>query len=80
MMLKSSLIELIQLFNVVIWLFALAMAYPYLPGSHSDAFKGVSVLAGLMLGALGLLLSSISPGNRSRGGASVGRSCQRPSR
>ena len=35
--------------NFVIWLFALAMAYPFLPGSNSDAFKGVSVLAGLML-------------------------------
>lgn len=34
---------------VVIWLFALAMAYPYLPGANSDAFKGVSVLAGVML-------------------------------
>ncbi|MCQ9375517.1 mechanosensitive ion channel family protein [Methyloversatilis sp. XJ19-13] len=38
-----------RLGNLVIWLFALAMAYPYLPGSHSEAFKGVSVLAGLML-------------------------------
>jgi small-conductance mechanosensitive channel len=34
---------------VVIWLFALAMAYPYLPGSSSESFKGVTVLAGLML-------------------------------
>ncbi len=33
----------------VIWLFALAFAYPFLPGANSDAFKGVSVLAGLML-------------------------------
>jgi small-conductance mechanosensitive channel len=35
--------------NFIIWLFALALAYPFLPGSNSDAFKGVSVLAGLML-------------------------------
>ena len=35
--------------NLIIWLFALALAYPFLPGSDSDAFKGVSVLAGLML-------------------------------
>lgn len=35
--------------NLVLWLFALVMAYPYLPGSNSEAFKGVSVLAGLML-------------------------------
>jgi len=32
-----------------IWLFALAMAYPYLPGSDTEAFKGLSVLIGLML-------------------------------
>jgi len=35
--------------KVVLWLFALAMAYPYLPGSDTEAFKGLSVLAGLML-------------------------------
>jgi len=46
-----------QLVTGVIWLFALAMAYPYLPGSSSEAFKGVSVLVGLMLslGASGLV-------------------------
>jgi small-conductance mechanosensitive channel len=54
-----------RLVNVVIWLFALAMAYPYLPGSHSDAFKGVSVLAGLMLslgasGVVGQVMSGFS--------------------
>ncbi|MBX3610491.1 MAG: mechanosensitive ion channel [Hydrogenophaga sp.] len=38
-----------RLTTVAIWLFALAMAYPYLPGAHSEAFKGVTVLAGLML-------------------------------
>ena len=32
-----------------VWLFALAMAYPYLPGSDTEAFKGLSVLLGLML-------------------------------
>ncbi|WP_426319265.1 mechanosensitive ion channel family protein [Pseudoduganella sp. R-43] len=55
-----------RLGKVVIWLFALAMAYPYLPGSHTAAFQGVTVLAGLMLsigassivgqGAAGLIL------------------------
>ncbi|MBP6097740.1 MAG: mechanosensitive ion channel [Methyloversatilis sp.] len=54
-----------RLGNLVIWLFALAMAYPYLPGSHSEAFKGVSVLAGLMLslgasGIVGQVLSGFS--------------------
>lgn len=52
--------------SVVIWLFALAMAYPYLPGSHTAAFQGLSVLVGLMVsigassvvgqGASGLIL------------------------
>ena len=38
-----------RIVTAVVWLFALAMAYPYLPGSDSEAFKGVSVLAGLMI-------------------------------
>lgn len=33
----------------VIWLFALAIAYPHIPGSDSAAFQGISVIAGLML-------------------------------
>lgn len=46
-----------KLVVVVIWLFALAMAYPYLPGAHTDAFKGLSVIVGLMvsLGASGIV-------------------------
>lgn len=45
------------LINLGIWLFALAMAYPYLPGSQTEAFKGLSVLLGLMvsIGASGLV-------------------------
>lgn len=51
--------------NVLIWLFALAMAYPFLPGASSEAFKGVSVLAGLMLslgasGVVGQVVSGLS--------------------
>jgi len=46
-----------RLATVIVWLFALAMAYPYLPGASSEAFKGLSVLVGLMLslGASGLV-------------------------
>jgi small-conductance mechanosensitive channel len=46
-----------RLVTAVLWLFALAMAYPYLPGSSSEAFKGVSVLVGVMvsLGASGIV-------------------------
>jgi small-conductance mechanosensitive channel len=55
-----------RLVVILVWIFAFVMAYPYLPGSDSDAFKGVSVLVGLMIslgassivaqGASGLIL------------------------
>ena len=38
-----------RIFYVLVWVFALALAYPHLPGAQTDAFKGVSVLAGLMI-------------------------------
>jgi len=38
-----------RIFALVVGLFALAMAYPYLPGAESDAFKGLSVLFGVMV-------------------------------
>jgi small-conductance mechanosensitive channel len=38
-----------RIFAFVAWVFALAMAYPYLPGASTEAFKGVSVLIGLMV-------------------------------
>jgi small-conductance mechanosensitive channel len=38
-----------RIFAFVVWVFALAMAYPYLPGAQTDAFKGLSVLVGLMV-------------------------------
>jgi small-conductance mechanosensitive channel len=40
-----------------VWVFALVMAYPYIPGSGSEAFKGLSVLLGLMvsIGASGIV-------------------------
>jgi small-conductance mechanosensitive channel len=34
---------------MAVWAFAVVMAYPYLPGASSEAFKGVSVLIGLMV-------------------------------
>jgi len=37
------------LVHIAVWLFSLAMAYPYLPGAQTDAFKGISVVIGLML-------------------------------
>lgn len=46
-----------RLIAVLVWIFALIVAYPYIPGSGTDAFKGVSVFVGLMvsLGSAGLI-------------------------
>jgi len=49
---------------VLIWIFALVVAYPYIPGSQTDAFKGISVFIGLMLslgsaGIVGQILGGI---------------------
>jgi len=51
-----------RLATVVIWLFALVAAYPYIPGSGSEAFKGVGVFVGLMLslGASGIVNQAVS--------------------
>jgi len=38
-----------RIFNMLVWAFAVVMAYPYLPGASSEAFKGISVLIGLMV-------------------------------
>ncbi|MBL0140857.1 MAG: mechanosensitive ion channel [Betaproteobacteria bacterium] len=68
-----------------LWIFALSMAYPYLPGAQSDAFKGLSVLVGVMIslgstsiigqGANGLILMytrTIRPGEYVRIGEHEG--------
>jgi small-conductance mechanosensitive channel len=46
-----------RLVTGLLWLFAIVVAYPYMPGSQTDAFKGVSVFLGLMitLGSSGLV-------------------------
>ena len=51
-----------RLLMVLVWGLAIAAAYPYLPGSGSDAFKGLSVLFGLMLtlGSTGLVTQLMS--------------------
>jgi small-conductance mechanosensitive channel len=38
-----------RVMSLLLWAFALVMAYPYLPGANTDAFKGISVLLGLMV-------------------------------
>jgi small-conductance mechanosensitive channel len=51
-----------RLASVAIWLFAFVAAYPYIPGSNSEAFKGVGVFVGLMLslGASGIVNQAVS--------------------
>ncbi|EDC8547431.1 mechanosensitive ion channel family protein [Enterobacter sp. 22452] len=51
-----------KLISVVVWLFALSAAYPFLPGANSLAFKGVSVFFGLMLtlGSAGVMNHAMS--------------------
>ena len=46
----------------LLWLFALVVAYPYLPGSDSSVFKGISVFIGviLSLGSTGLVNQAMS--------------------
>ncbi|HSA90841.1 MAG TPA: mechanosensitive ion channel domain-containing protein [Burkholderiales bacterium] len=34
---------------LVVWVTAIALAYPHLPGAQTEAFKGLSVLVGLMI-------------------------------
>jgi small-conductance mechanosensitive channel len=38
-----------RLVTIVLWLLAAAIAYPYIPGSDSDAFKGISIFVGLLV-------------------------------
>ncbi|PYR45148.1 MAG: hypothetical protein DMF89_25890 [Acidobacteria bacterium] len=46
-----------RLVTALLWLFAIIVAYPYMPGSQTEAFKGVSVFLGLMVtfGSSGLV-------------------------
>jgi small-conductance mechanosensitive channel len=46
-----------RLVGVLLWIFAVTAAYPHIPGSNTDAFKGISVFVGLVvsLGATGLV-------------------------
>jgi small-conductance mechanosensitive channel len=46
---RETLQPTTRLTSLAIWLFAFAMAYPYLPGADTEAFKGLSVLIGLMI-------------------------------
>jgi small-conductance mechanosensitive channel len=51
-----------RIVSAVVWMFALASAYPLLPGAGSESFKGVSVLAGILVtfGSAGLVGQAMS--------------------
>jgi small-conductance mechanosensitive channel len=51
-----------RIVTALIWMFALVIAYPNLPGSDSAAFKGVSVFAGLLVtfGSAGIVGQAMS--------------------
>jgi small-conductance mechanosensitive channel len=46
-----------RIFAAIVWIFAVVVAYPYIPGSQTDAFKGISVFIGLVvsLGSTGII-------------------------
>jgi small-conductance mechanosensitive channel len=46
-----------RIFAAIAWIFAVVVAYPYIPGSQTDAFKGISVFVGLVvsLGSTGII-------------------------
>jgi len=46
-----------RIFAFVAWVFAVVVAYPYIPGSSTEAFKGISVFFGLVvsLGSSGII-------------------------
>jgi small-conductance mechanosensitive channel len=46
---KDWAIPTYRIIRVLIIIFSIVIAYPYIPGSDSDAFKGISVLLGLMI-------------------------------
>ena len=46
-----------RIFTFVLWIFAVVVAFPYIPGSSTDAFRGISVFFGLVvsLGSTGII-------------------------
>jgi small-conductance mechanosensitive channel len=48
--------------TAMLWAFALVVSYEYLPGAESDAFRGISVFAGLVisLGSTGVMNQAMS--------------------
>jgi small-conductance mechanosensitive channel len=54
---EDTVVPTRNIFQILVWAIAIALAFPYLPGAETEAFKGVSVLFGLMvsIGASGIV-------------------------
>jgi small-conductance mechanosensitive channel len=46
---KDWAIPTYRIVRILIIIFSIVIAYPYIPGSESEAFKGISVMLGLMI-------------------------------
>jgi small-conductance mechanosensitive channel len=59
---KDWAIPTYRIIRILIIIFSIVIAYPYIPGSDSEAFKGISVLLGLMisLGSSSVIGNSIA--------------------
>lgn len=46
-----------RIFSAILWIFAIIVAYPHIPGSRTETFKGLSVFFGLVisLGSTGII-------------------------
>jgi small-conductance mechanosensitive channel len=55
--LRETALPTRRMLQGLVWIFALVLAFPYLPGSDSAAFKGVSVMLGVIisLGSAGIV-------------------------
>ena len=59
---KDTLVPSSRLLSVFIWIIAIGLIYPFIPGSGTDAFKSLSVLIGVMvsLGSTNIIAQAFS--------------------
>ena len=59
---KETISATHRIVSVLVWGFGIAVAYPFIPMSNSDAFKGLSVMFGFMLtlGSAGIVTQLMS--------------------
>lgn len=59
---KDTIVPTRRITHLFLWMVGLGLAYPFIPGSESDAFKGISVILGLMvsIGSSNIINQAIS--------------------